>query len=60
MFYPSLPAFGVSFAFTVSDNTGSEIPRKALITILSGTDTVPIEFVNPLYHNLDMMYFVEQ
>jgi hypothetical protein len=59
VFYPSLPAFGVSFAFTVSDTTGSEIPCKALITILSGTDTVPIVSVNALYHNLDM-YFVEQ
>lgn len=60
MFYPSLPAFGVSFAFTVSDTTGSEIPCKSLITILSGTDTVPNVFVNPIYHNLDTTYFVEQ
>jgi len=60
VFYPSLPAFGVSFAFTVSDTTGSEIPYKALITILSGTDTMPIVSVNALYHNLDMTYFVEQ
>jgi hypothetical protein len=60
VFYPSLPVFGVSFAFTVSDTTGSEIPCKALIAILSGTDIVPIVFVNPLYRNLDMTYFVEQ
>jgi hypothetical protein len=60
VFYPSLPAFEESFAFTVSDTTGSEIPCKSLITILSGTDTLPIVSVNTLYHNLDMTYFVER
>jgi hypothetical protein len=60
VFSPSLPAFKKSFAFPVCDTTGSEIPCKALITILSGTDTVPIVSVNALYHNLDMTYFVQQ
>jgi hypothetical protein len=60
VFYPSLPAFGESFAFVVSNTTGSEMPCKALITILSGTDNLPIVSVNALYHNLDTTYFVEQ
>ena len=60
MFYPSLPAFGESFAFTVSDTTDSETTCNALITILSVTDTMPIVSVDALYHNLDMTYFVEK
>jgi hypothetical protein len=60
VFYPSLPAFGESFAFTVSDTTDSDTTCKALITILSVTDTMPIVSVDVLYHNLDMTDFVEQ
>jgi hypothetical protein len=58
----SILAYLLSWAlrFTVSDTTGSEILCKALITILSGTDTVPIVSVNALYRNLDIMYFVEK